>query len=1076
MVGRSAQVARGLNTIAARISTNTELLGTYGIQVQDTNGNLKSTYDVLRELKPTWDNLSEAERVALGSALAGINQYKVLASVMQNFQTAVDATATAYESAGSAAEENAKAMESLESRTNAVLGLFQQLSTQVVDSELVKVLLDVAKVVLQIASTPIGSFVTQVGLLGTLLWGATGLINAMKIIPGLLSKAAASAGGLGLAINVSAPQLFLIAAAIAAVVAIAGKLKTAYDEANPSLEEANEQLKTNKERLAEINAMPWTERSEEILKERDALEEQNRELQDKIDKLKEIDKLEENGIELSTGDVSYGLSGDAASNYLASKQTDSREEIAVRVGGIENIDELDGRLKELGLSLDTVYEKATYTGDELESKLIKNVEELIPKIKDGTIATDDYAQIVYNETVPALQSLIKSYEEQGINVSNLQYALDGLTATTTVYTNGVTTSKTAVNALTSEYPNLRGAIVDTNGVLGVNFTKLNDVTLAEGQTKQEMYDLVAQQTIFNNSELDASQKIAELAKLAAAAGVASELIANTTAGGDRYNQSLRRLTNKGMSMEEAKEAYASSIWKKWVDSLNTGTPTPTGGDGTTTGTTTKTDKALAAFQSDLKDLQHERELAAARGESFEEEYHSRLQGLVDVYTRDATANMQAYGLDSKTIAQNMYQHIEELAKHASEVETKRLEALKQAAQSAVDSLTEQQQDYETAFSYVIDQIDKEIEALERQKDAITESYQTQIDALNEANEAIEDQIALEEALEALHKAQATKVMVYKDGRYQYIQDVDAVSSAKANLEEQQRAAKLKEDTQALEGDRDAQLRAIDDMIYGVGGTESNPQGGLYSYKLAWQDTVEGYEDEQGKLLAAQLFGIDTEQKNWTLRLSNLSEFVAQYEALMAKLKDAQNYLTELEEEPGINPATGGPWHEGINEGVNVSGGNRDTGAVGSLGFDPNTDYSVAIKNASSAAEKAQLEAERQNKIDAIYGGVDQKKHATGTINAPGGLSLVGENGPELRLLNQGDGILPADITKNLWAWGTMNPSTLLSKIAGGYNKSGSGLMQIDIGNISLPGVSNANQFVEELKGFRRYAIQYGTGA
>lgn len=1070
MVGRSAQVARGLNTIAARISTNTELLGTYGIQVEDTNGNLKSTYDVLRELKPTWDNLSEAERVALGNELAGINQYKVLASVMQNFQTAIDATTTAYESAGSAAKENAKAMESLESRTNVVLGLFQQLSTQVVDSELVKVLLDVAKVFLQIASTPIGSFVIQVGLLGTLLWGTTGLINAMKIIPVLLSNAAVGAGGLGLAISASAPQLFLIAAAIAAVVTIAGKLKTAYDEANPSLEEANEQLKTNKDRLAEINAMPWTERSEEILKERDALEEQNRELQDKINKLKEIDKLEEeeNGIELSTGDVSYGLSGDGASTYLISRQTVSREEIARRVGGIENIDELDGRLKELGLSLDTVYEKATYTGDELESKLIKNVEELIPKIKDGTIATDDYAQIVYNETVPALQSLIESYKEQGINVSNLQYALDGLTAITTLSTNGVTASKTAVNALTSEYPNLRGAIVDTNGILGVNFTKLNDVTLAEGQTKQEMYELIAAETIFKNSSLNTSQKVTELIKLATAAGVAADSL------------SLAKLAETDPRAGQAIVAKYGSLENYFKSKIGDMTSVETLAPDTTPPpppTTAKqaTDEALSTFQSDLKDLEHERELATARGEAFDEEYYARLQGLVDTYTKNATANMQAYGLDSKTIAQNMYQHIEELAKHASEVETRRLEALKQAAQSAVDSLTEQQQDYETAFSYVIDQIDKEIEALERQKDAITESYQTQIDALNEANEAIEDQIALEEALEALYKAQATKVMVYKDGRYQYIQDVDAVSSAKANLEEQQRAAKLKEDTQALEGARDAQLRAIDDMIYGVGGTESNPQGGLYSYKLAWQDTVEGYEDEQGKLLAAQLFDIDTEQKNWTLRLSNLSEFVAQYEALMAKLKDAQNYLTELEEEPGINPATGGPWHEGINEGVNVSGGNRDTGAVGSLGFDPNTDYSVAIKNASSAAEKAQLEAERQNKIDAIYGGVDPKKHATGTINAPGGLSLVGENGPELRLLNQGDGILPADITKNLWAWGSMNPATMLSSFTGGYNKDGRGTMQFDIANISLPGVSNANQFVEELKGFRRYAFQYGTG-
>ena len=69
--GRSAQVSRGLMTIAARIASNADTLKQYGIEVADVNGNLKSTYDVLQELKPVWDNLSDAERVSLGNTLAG---------------------------------------------------------------------------------------------------------------------------------------------------------------------------------------------------------------------------------------------------------------------------------------------------------------------------------------------------------------------------------------------------------------------------------------------------------------------------------------------------------------------------------------------------------------------------------------------------------------------------------------------------------------------------------------------------------------------------------------------------------------------------------------------------------------------------------------------------------------------------------------------------------------------------------------------------------------------------------------------------------------------------------------------
>lgn len=114
--GKSQQVARGLNTIASRISTADEALGKYGITVKDSSGELKSTYDVLAELKPKWDEMTSAEQTALGKTLAGVNQYKILSAVMQNFSTAIDANNTALNSSGSAAQENAAYMESLQAK------------------------------------------------------------------------------------------------------------------------------------------------------------------------------------------------------------------------------------------------------------------------------------------------------------------------------------------------------------------------------------------------------------------------------------------------------------------------------------------------------------------------------------------------------------------------------------------------------------------------------------------------------------------------------------------------------------------------------------------------------------------------------------------------------------------------------------------------------------------------------------------------------------------------------------------------------------------------------------------------
>lgn len=77
MVGKSAQVARGLNTIAGRLVKNADLLKQYGVEVTNSNGELNSTYEILTQLAPAWEKMSDVERVTLGETLSGVNQYKV---------------------------------------------------------------------------------------------------------------------------------------------------------------------------------------------------------------------------------------------------------------------------------------------------------------------------------------------------------------------------------------------------------------------------------------------------------------------------------------------------------------------------------------------------------------------------------------------------------------------------------------------------------------------------------------------------------------------------------------------------------------------------------------------------------------------------------------------------------------------------------------------------------------------------------------------------------------------------------------------------------------------------------------
>ena len=86
-------------------------------------------------------------------------------------------------------------------------------------------------------------------------------------------------------------------------------------------------------------------------------------------------------------------------------------------------------------------------------------------------------------------------------------------------------------------------------------------------------------------------------------------------------------------------------------------------------------------------------------------------------------------------------------------------------------------------------------------------------------------------------------------------------------------------------------------------------------------------------------------------------------------------------------------------------------------------------------------------------------YASGTLGAVGGLSLVGEHGAELRVLNHGDGIIPATMTKNLMKWGSMSPNNYAVASLGANRQN----MSVTIQTLSLPNVTNGEDFVDYVK-------------
>lgn len=77
------------------------------------------------------------------------------------------------------------------------------------------------------------------------------------------------------------------------------------------------------------------------------------------------------------------------------------------------------------------------------------------------------------------------------------------------------------------------------------------------------------------------------------------------------------------------------------------------------------------------------------------------------------------------------------------------------------------------------------------------------------------------------------------------------------------------------------------------------------------------------------------------------------------------------------PSSGGSSSGGSSSSVGSSSGSTSPGRVlNDKGYDPNVDYSLAIRNETDPVKIAQLQSERKNKMDDLYGGVDPYTNPT----------------------------------------------------------------------------------------------------
>lgn len=108
------------------------------VNIFDENGDFKSTYDIMVDIASIYDQLSSTDQADLLETIAGKHRANDVAALINNIDNAIAMEEAAMDSAGSAAEENAKRVDSLQGRLNQLTTAFQAISNSALDSDFLK--------------------------------------------------------------------------------------------------------------------------------------------------------------------------------------------------------------------------------------------------------------------------------------------------------------------------------------------------------------------------------------------------------------------------------------------------------------------------------------------------------------------------------------------------------------------------------------------------------------------------------------------------------------------------------------------------------------------------------------------------------------------------------------------------------------------------------------------------------------------------------------------------------------------------------------------------------------------------
>ena len=729
----------------------------------------------------------------------------------------------------------------------------------------------------------------------------------------------------------------------------------------------------------------------------------------------------------------------------------------------DNVIESDYELSDV---LDEIREKYGYTQAQMEEYCEQAGEDL-PTTAEGwlSVATAMHETSQAGEDLTVLGDSLKSLES---DYHNLKTAIDD------VNDGGTLTADNLQNVLTltKQYSD---AVSVENGQLVLNEQAFKDIanakiTDAEATLLQETRDRLAKVakddlagateglgTASSNAKpkMEGADEI--IVQLGNDASISADKIRNmwnaldgtNTAGMSKAaKEAVGQIENYFKSSMTAMEGYRKSV------NMSYGKQASSSAKASKSAAKESKDAWLEAYKAEkdaLESLYKTNVITA-------EEYATKLRELSDKYLTDTADHQKKYAKEIHDAYEAMYTALKKSAKEALDEEEKRLKKVyddtKDQKSKALKDLKKVHEEEEKA-------IKREIDALKKQKDAVKDSYDARIKALKTEREEYERQVKLMQLKEELAKAKATRQYVMDEtGRFTYQEDSEAVDQARENLIEEESKQAYERELSALEEARDSavaiyeqRIQALEDHYDAVKERNDQAEEQLEAHYDALLEQYErnynDFKENADKYLNGQMQLTNAENTEWGRRLTNLANFVNEYNRLMSSLDSGST-----------------------DNSTNYKGTSSKGASVSSNSSKGSSSTYKGTKSTGTATVKGKTIVKPNYSGKGSY---KTKKRASGDSSiASDGMYLVGDspnqelvigsklNGVPLSL-SRGDGVVNAKSTNTLA--GILNMIGGMAKPLAPNQTTNNSTSNITISNVSLPNVHNGEEFINCLQHF-----------